>query len=97
MNPARAKRRRSQARSARRQKLRESLFAVLGGCCSMCKSTSDLEIHHVDGCTWSHRSLNAEHRLYRYLRELRSGVRLDVLCRSCNASVGKPELTEVPF
>lgn len=62
----------------------------------MCHATTELEVHHVDGCTWNQRALNAEHRLYRYLRELREGVRLDVLCRSCNAAIGRPEHAEEP-
>lgn len=80
---------RNKSRSARRARLRRALFDVLGGRCSTCQGVDELEIHHVDGCTWNQRERNAEHRLYTYLRELRSGVRLDVLCRSCNGALNQ--------
>jgi hypothetical protein len=44
-----------------------------------------LEIDHVDGCTWHQKSKNTTARWYAYLREYKQGVRLRLLCRSCNA------------
>jgi hypothetical protein len=101
---------RNKQRSARRKRLREKLFALLGGRCSIHASDScgphlkaeDFEVHHVDGCTWNQRAVNAETRLYRYLRELREGVRLAAACRSCNAALnqsvyGTRAEAEVPF
>jgi hypothetical protein len=61
------------------------------GRCAKCRvyySFDRLEIDHVDGCTWNKRAVNAWRRVARYYREFLSGVRMRVLCRSCNASDG---------
>ncbi|WP_044279429.1 hypothetical protein [Myxococcus stipitatus] len=72
------------------------LFATLGSRCGIrsdaCAGelTADkFEVHHEDGCTWDQRSVNAETRLYRYLRELRQGVRLAAACRPCNGALNQ--------
>lgn len=101
---------RNKRRSANRKRLRELLFSLIGGrctiratdACSGSVTAAEFEVHHVDGCTWDQRALNAEHRLYRYLRELRKGVRLAAACRSCNAALnqsvyGTRAGEEVPF
>ena len=64
------------------------LILAPDGRCATCKRKRPLEVDHVDGCTWSRRSLNRWARVNRYVREFRSGVRLRALCRSCNASDG---------
>ena len=61
------------------------------GRCAKCRRTLSadwLEIDHQDGCTWDKRAVNAWRRVARYWRELAEGVRLRVLCRSCNGSDG---------
>jgi hypothetical protein len=76
-------------RAQNRLRLKRELFRALGAACSLCGkrlSVRTLEVHHVDGCTWNQRSVNVEHRLYIYRRELRAGVRLAPACRSCNAA-----------
>lgn len=84
---------RNEARAARTARLRAEVFAVLGDRCFRCEEDGPLEVHHLDGVTWRHSSVNAETRWYRYRRELREGVRLAAACRTCNAEIGKP----VPF
>lgn len=64
------------------------LILAPDGRCAVCKRKRPLEVDHVDGCTWSRRSLNRWARVNRYVREFRSGVRLRALCRSCNGSDG---------
>jgi hypothetical protein len=101
---------RNKARSRRRARLRAELFQALGNRCAIqatesCAGTvtvKDFEVHHVDGCRWNQRTCNAEHRLYRYLAELRGGVPLAAACRSCNAALnqsvyGTRGEAEVPF
>lgn len=61
------------------------------GRCAHCQrnlSPDFLEIDHVDGCAWDKRAVNAWRRVARYWREFAEGVRLRVLCRSCNGSDG---------
>jgi hypothetical protein len=65
------------------------LVDALGGCCAKCGATKKLEINHVDGCTWIQRRVSSHARLLRYLNEYRAGVRLNVLCRSCNAGLNQ--------
>jgi len=58
------------------------------GICAKCgayHSFDRLEIDHVDGRDWNLRKVNAWRRVARYWREFLSGVRMRVLCRSCNA------------
>lgn len=64
------------------------LIAKLGGRCDRCGSRQQLEPDHVNGRTWSPRSVSKEQRLQRYAHEFRSGVPLRDLCRHCNASDG---------
>jgi hypothetical protein len=76
-------------RRKRLRRLRARLRAALGGRCAHCPSTRRLEVDHVDGCTWVQRRLNSEHRWYRYWAEYRAGVRLRLLCRSCNGALNQ--------
>ena len=68
--------------------IRHGLKHLLGGRCALCRERrfAVLEIDHVDGCTWEQKRLNTQSRWYRYLREYRSGVKLRLLCRTCNAA-----------
>lgn len=64
---------------------RLALIKELGGRCALCHSKrKKLEIDHVDGRDWEPRRLNRWARVNRYWREYHAGVRLRVLCRSCN-------------
>lgn len=97
---------RCRRRKERVDLLRDMLIEALGNICAKCFSGEDLEINHLDGCTWDQRPVGRAARILRYVREYRAGVRLNVLCRSCNASFrpGDPlpsmpamELEEAPF
>lgn len=61
------------------------------GACAKCLETfphDQLEIDHVDGCTWNKRLVNAWSRVARYWREHAEGIKLRALCRGCNGSLG---------
>ncbi len=99
---------RCRLRKERIDLLRDALIEALGNMCSGegCQTPADnLEINHVDGCTWDQRRAGRENRFLRYLREYRAGVRLNILCRSCNAAQNQHthgtrderELEEAPF
>lgn len=71
--------------------LRDMLIEALGNICANwqrgCLTPGEnLEIDHVDGCTWEHRRVSWSTRIRRYVAEYRAGVRLQILCRSCNGS-----------
>src|SRR5262249_28976801 len=72
----------------RLRSIRLGLKHLLGGRCAECgvRKFATLEVDHVDGCTWVQKGLNTYARWSRYLREYRQGVRLRLLCRSCNAA-----------
>lgn len=78
--------RRLRLRKERVDLLRSMLLSSLGGCCASCGRKRGLEVNHVDGCTWPHRRVSREVRVRRYVEEYRAGVRLNVLCRSCNGA-----------
>ena len=65
-----------------------ALIATLGAKCAECGSEHRLEIDHVDGRTWRSNSLAFRDRVKRYWREFKEGIRLRVLCRACNGSLG---------
>lgn len=95
---------RGRRRSERISLLRDCLIEALGNMCvgPGCTTPADnLEIDHVDGCTWGgdeRRRMGREARTLRYLLEYRAGVRLQILCKSCNRDRGQPsELGEAPF
>ncbi len=57
------------------------------GLCAKCRryfSHDRLEIDHVEGSSWSKRSVSAWMRVARYWREFYAGVKLRALCRGCN-------------
>lgn len=86
------KRRRSPRCALRKERidlLRDMLIEALGNMCvgEGCQTPADnLEIDHVEGCTWSHRASGRENRIRRYVSEYRNNVPLRVLCRSCNGA-----------
>lgn len=101
---------RSVLRKERTDLLRDMLIVHLGNICANwdrgCESPGDgLEIDHVDGITWEHESLNRYDRQVAYWRECLAGVRLQVLCHSCNSAKNQcafgplagRELEEAPF
>lgn len=76
------------------QRRRRALVAELApDCkCAECGETFDLdnlEIDHVDGCTWNKRKLNRWSRVARYWREHKEGIPLRALCKPCNGSDGQ--------
>ncbi len=97
---------RCRIRKERIDLLRDALIEALGNMCvgpDCATPTDNLEIDHVDGCTWGgdeRRSMGREQRTLRYVEEYRAGVRLQILCRSCNGArnQGTPrEPEECPF
>ena len=76
---------------------RLALVATLGGKCAHCGSTHDLELDHIYGATWRHRSIEYSHRISIYRREAKRGL-LQVLCRTCNLAkrTRPPVPTSVP-
>jgi hypothetical protein len=70
-------------------RIRRGLRLLLGDCCAGCGTRRALEVHHVDGCSWVQRKLNSTDRWRRYLREFKQGVRLQLRCRACNASLNQ--------
>jgi len=80
---------RCQRENALARELRFRLVVELGGVCAYCGDSGiPLEIDHPDGRTWRARETSQLQRVKLYRRELESGVRLRVLCRSCNARTG---------
>ena len=85
---------RCQLRKERTDLLRDALIEALGNICanwqSGCQTPGDnLEIDHVDGCTWDQRRAGRAARTLRYAREYRAGVPLRILCRSCNGALNQ--------
>lgn len=48
----------------------------------------DLEIDHLDGREYEVRELGSRQRVVQYLKELDSGIRLQVLCKKHNGNDG---------
>jgi hypothetical protein len=91
----RSKRRENALRKERIDLLRDELIRVLGGRCATrgCATPFDcLEIDHVDGVTWKHSAAGRATRHIRYAEEYRRGVRLQLLCRSCNGAKNQHRL-----
>jgi hypothetical protein len=66
------------------KRLRAALIVALGGACTWCGTTNDLEVDHILGRTWVARNLSSISRARRYWEEYNTGVPLRVLCSSCN-------------
>lgn len=64
------------------------LVCRLGGKCAECGTEMGLEIDHMDGRDWVVGKLPPLPRVKRYWQEFFRGVRLRVLCRSCNGRDG---------
>lgn len=80
-------------RSAQYAALRKQVFAGgYGTSCLICHSKADLSIDHADGggaAHWGAHGIRNSFQFYRWLvrNNLPPGFR--VLCRSCNASIGR--------
>jgi hypothetical protein len=76
------------SKKRRVENIRRGLKWLLGARCAGCgdRKLSRLTIDHVDACTWIHEKHNTYDRWYRYLREYKQGVRLRLLCHSCNSA-----------
>lgn len=87
---------RREARQKRRRYRveRRELIRQLGGACVQCGCTRVklLEFDHVAPRTWERVNHNQMTRLRFYQREAAAGL-IELRCRSCNASKGKPEST----
>lgn len=73
--------------------MRIQLIAVLApdGRCALCGAVhelEELEVDHVDGCTYNKRRLAAWSRAELYWREFDAGVPLRAACKPCNSSDG---------
>jgi hypothetical protein len=82
---------------ARAAEIKTHLINALGDRCDLCGSGEALEIDHVDGRKWRLSSVSSHRRWKRSLEEFENGVRLRLLCRSCNASYRPPTYEEAPF
>lgn len=75
-------------------KKHRALIVELGGKCVVCGTTgddeNDLQVDHVDGRDYDIGTMDQSWRICVYWQEFRAGVRLQVLCKSCNSSKGKP-------
>jgi hypothetical protein len=76
------------------RKLRDQLHARLGGHCAECGTRAFLSVDHQDkdGCDWEPRKVSSHMRVRRYMKELRAGVRLRLLCRAHNGRDGRARL-----
>ena len=70
--------------SARADTIRRMIFAIIGQECEECGERHGLEVNHVYKRTWKPKKLSKYRRALRYWRELKAGVPLTPLCRSCN-------------
>ncbi len=68
-----------------RRRIKE-LRAALGDRCIECGSRSNLTIDHVKGREYEARKLSSTSRVARYWKEFEEGVKLRLLCNSCNSS-----------
>ena len=82
-------RRQRVARQARAAQLQIWLFNTLGNRCALCGTDIELTVDHVDGITWDRNGRNAADRIYKYVAELKEGVRLRLLCNPCNGLDGR--------
>lgn len=66
---------------------RDALREKLGGKCSICGSTLDLEFDHPDGRLYEARRLSSHRRIAQYERDAAAG-NLRLLCAECNGKDG---------
>ena len=79
------KSRRNTEMGTRRAKAKRTrLIQLLGGRCTKCGGTEELEFHHPNGRNWTPSKLNRWTRINRYWQDFVAG-RLGLLCRSHNA------------
>jgi hypothetical protein len=67
-------------------RIREQLHSELGGECSECRSTTQLEIDHPWGRDWVPRQVSSYQRWLRYRREHQQGL-VRLLCKECNERI----------
>ncbi|TWT51816.1 hypothetical protein KOR42_32890 [Thalassoglobus neptunius] len=80
---------------------RRILTQAMGGKCSQCESTEELEFHHLYQREWVASKTSRWSRQRQYEEEFDNGL-LTLLCADCNKRAGKPSSPapqgeEVPF
>lgn len=79
---------------------RIALVVLMGGVCRRCglDDVEYLEPHHIRPREWNAARMSRWQRLKQYVRDWLDG-KCYVICRSCNARIGKPDTTidSVPF
>ena len=84
----------TKSQSARARALRAFVVEWLGGECRLCGARERLELDHPDGIEWRRHQVDALGRAWIYAWEADHGL-VRVLCRSCNAKHGRPEVAPV--
>jgi len=69
---------------------RVALIAQLGGKCTDCGVTEQLEFHHKFRRDWVAAKTELSHRISIYRREAANGL-IELLCAPCNKKHGKPQ------
>lgn len=67
----------------------DKLIQDLGGKCVVCGTTDNLTIDHIDGCDYTHSTVEWSHRISIYRREAKEN-KLQVMCDLHNTKKGKP-------
>jgi len=73
-------------RSQRAAEQRAILRARLGGKCSLCPATDNLQFHLKCGDGAEHHAMNSVSRVYFYVREAALG-NIEILCGDCHRTV----------
>ncbi len=77
----------SEYRKKRRERLRERILKKLGGKCRSCGGKQRLEVDHIYGRDYEVRKLGSYERMQKYLEEHKEG-KVQLLCQRCNALKG---------
>lgn len=81
----------SRGEYARRRRIRLLEILAPDSRCAECgeqRPIDELQVDHVDGCTWNKNKLSRWSRVALYWREFAVGIPLRALCGSCNSSDG---------
>lgn len=73
---------------------RAKWIAFLGGKCSVCGTTEELEFDHDEPRDWVANKTSRWQRLRLYIRDIKAGKVKRLLCRVHNAQKGRPEARE---